>query len=146
MQFIQCIFQKQKKYISEHRDEIKHRRKKYYEEHKQELTTKSNDARKKRRQAAKMAKNICAAYLFLLKLQKQNEEQYLKIYTKYQCPVSDMMKTCVALQSMNFNLCPLINNVNDYKQCVCTKAFRVPGAIDEIQKHIQILKQKNNQR
>lgn len=132
------LLQKKKQYDIEHSTEIKQ----YYETNKQRILLTSEQARKKRRQYAKMARNVCAVYLFLMNLKKRDMEQYSKLYRTYQEPVSGMMKTCVALQNMDFSLCPLTKNLyTNYKQCACPKVFKIQGAIAEIQKYIESLKQ-----
>lgn len=132
------LLKNKKQYDAEHRAEIK----KYYETHKTEISIKNEEMRKRRRMRAKMARNICAVYLFLMNLKKQNAEQYSKLFRAYQDPISNMVKTCVALQNMDFNLCPLAKNLyTNCKQCSCPKVFKVPGAVSEIEKYIQILKQ-----
>ena len=132
------LLKNKKQYDIEHSAEIKQ----YYETNKQRILLTSEQARKKRRQRAKMARNVCAVCLFLMNLKKQNPEQYSKLYGPYQDPVSNLVETCAALQNMDLNLCPLAKNLyTNYKQCACPQIFKITGAIAVIEKHIQTLKQ-----
>ncbi|MBR3147769.1 MAG: hypothetical protein IKF41_00270 [Alphaproteobacteria bacterium] len=137
------ILTQQKQYRQENSAKIKTRRKKYYEANKEDHCKTSNEARRKRRQCARVARNVCAVYLFLMNLRKNKPEEYSKLYTKYQEPIVSMMPACVALQTMNCNLCSLMKCDTDAKRCACPKAFLIHGATTEIQKYIRILKQKS---
>ena len=125
--------EKQSQYLKEyyiaHRDKQLQYLKKYYEEAKQNKIT---------------AQKICAAYIFLMKIKKENKEKYLKLYKKYQDPLRHMMKTCVALQNKDITMCPLCNKKceNTLERNCNQKVLSLPNAISELQTIAKDLKQR----
>lgn len=114
-------------------------RKKYRETHREQIAAydKQYQANRKvvMKQKSESAQKICAAYVFLLKLKKQNRPKYLELYTKKQNPLVGMLKTCVALQNMDINLCPFCNPNcgNMIEGCCNPKVLALPTAVNELQ-------------
>lgn len=123
-------------------------RKKYRATHHEQIAAydKKYQANRKAimKQKAESAQKICAAYVFLLNLKKQNRPKYLELYTKKQNPLCGMLKTCVALQKMDIKLCPFCNPIcEDMMEEWCNKKLlAVPNAINEIRKIADNLRQK----
>ena len=132
-----CYKAKKLQYQKQHKE--------YYEAHKDECRLKNEEARQKRKERASAAQSVCALYLYLLYLKKNNRAKYLEFYTYQQDPISNLIKTCAALQNMDLKKCPFFDNdVADEKvqqQCASRAVFNVPGAVPEIQKYIEQLKQ-----
>jgi len=125
---------KKKCYITnkEHYTEYK---KNWYQEHKQELAARDKERLKALKQKTEAAQKICAAYVFLINLRKTNYAKYLELYTKQQKPITHMLKTCPALQSMDITLCPFCNPdcENTIDKCCNQKVLSIPNALSELQ-------------
>ena len=141
------ILAKKKERYDKDREHFLAINRKCYAAHSKEYAAKSYMAVKRRRERAKAARNVCAVAVFLEQLKRNNEEQYLKLYGKYQDPVTNMTKVCTALQNMDFSLCPIANRVvldeTSQEQCGCPAVFQIPGAEFEINELVQKLKQKS---
>ena len=116
--------EKQKQYLKEYYIAHSEKQKQYIKEYYAEL--KQNKA---------MAQTMCAAYIFLSKLKKENQDKYLELYRKHQTPLHGMLKTCIALQNKDINMCPLYNDKceNVLEQNCNQKVLSLPNAIIELQ-------------
>lgn len=116
------------------------KRKEYHEKNRE----RENKRAKERYERIKAAKSVCAVYLFLLKLKKENMELYLTLYKKGRDPITSLVKTCAALQHMDINLCPLADCAKVDKdvcqKCSASNVFFVPGAMGKIKNFVEILK------
>ena len=123
---------------------MKAKNSRYYQEHKAEQIEKAKQREAMLKQQAEFAKKICAAYVFLLKLKEKDRGKYLELYTVKQNPLCGMLKTCVALQKMDINMCPFCNDKsgNMIEECYNQKLLAVPNAISEIQIIANNLRQK----
>ena len=133
-----------KKYRSEHKEQIKQSDKRYYEENKEKIKENQTKYHQEIKQKKEAAKNVCAAYLFLLKLRKTNKEQYLTMYSAQAKPITWMLRTCPALQNMNINMCPLCNEncENELEKCCNQKVLALPNIMQELRNIANELKQK----
>ena len=133
--------------ISERKKKCYNAKKNQYQQHNRENYQKNKEkylaARKVLKQKGEVAQKICAAYVFLLILQKKNKEKYLELYTQQQNPLCEMLKTCVALQNMDMNMCPFCNHNSEIvaAQCCNQKVLSIPNAMNEVQKLADALKQ-----
>ena len=88
---------------------------------------------------------MCALYLYLLWLKKNNRAKYLEFYSYQQDPISSLIKTCAALQNMDVKMCPLfdaeIESETSFDKCPGKSVLSVPTAKQEIQKIIEQLKE-----
>jgi len=111
----------------------------YYQEKKGEIAQKAHERQEKLNQQIDSAMQMCAAYVLLMRLKKSKDKdekkQYLELYTRKQEPLTSMLKTCVALQHMDINMCPLCNpNCGDViEDCCNQKILAIPGAVNELQ-------------
>ena len=87
------------------------------------------------RRKSELAKQICATYVFLVNLRKNNKKEYLNMYTENQRPLIPMLKTCTALQNMDINMCPLCNEncENKLEKCCNQKVLAIPNVMQELQ-------------
>lgn len=133
-----------KAYREAHREEQNQYSKEYYIAHREEQKQYQKEYYAKSQKNKAIAKNICAAYLFLLKFKKENKAEYLKLYKKYHDPLHNMFKTCIALQNDDIQLCPFCNENCTQKpeQCCNQKILSIPNAIIEIQSLANTLKQR----
>ena len=139
----EALLQHQKQYYEENKERISERGKKYYEAHKPEISLRNKRIAAEKREQANTAKKMCAVYLYLLYLRRNNKAVFTEIYKPRQDFLKDMMKTCVALQQGDYKLCPLLNGAIEsqdaHEKCGCPRAFLLPGAMDSIRKYIQEL-------
>lgn len=115
-----AVHERNRKYQTTHRDSIYATNKKY---------------RERMQQTAETAMKVCAAYVFLMNLKKQDPGKYSELYTRKQNPLCGMLKNCVALQKMDITMCPFCNdkNGNMIEECCNQKLLAVPNAIEEMQ-------------
>ena len=78
------------------------------------------------------------------KLKKENKKQYLELYREQQDPLRHMLKTCIALQNKDINMCPLCNKKcgNSLEQNCNQKVLSLPGAIKKIKIIAKDIKQR----
>lgn len=133
-----------KKYVAKNREAVQEQKKAWYEANKQEILAQQREIYAARKQQAESAKQICAAYAFLLALRKNNNKEYKTIYPGQQNPLLRMLKICPALQNMDISLCPFCNENcgTEPEQCCNQKVLAMPNAIDRLQEIANDLKQR----
>lgn len=130
-----AISERMKLYYQEHKEGLTARHRLYQETHREEMKAANKKYRERMKQTAESAQKVCAAYVFLMNLKEHNRKEYLKLYTRKQNPLTGMLKTCAALQSMDMTLCPFCNPASKQTidTCCNQKVLSVPDAINEIQ-------------
>ncbi len=133
-----------KEYYEKNKEQYLSKCKEYYEKNKEHHLAQSKIYNQKLKQKAEVAKTVCAAYVFLLNLRKTNKELYLQLYTKRQEPLTGMLKTCVALQNMDINMCPLCNENCEHllEKCCNQKVLAIPNVLQELHAIAEQLKQR----
>ena len=93
-----------------------------------------------------MAKSVCPAFLFLDSLKKENIVVYLTLHKKHSDIIGKAVKSCTALQNMDFTLCPLFKSVDSEQymkeSCPMPNAFVLPQSFDIIRNFVTVLKQR----
>ena len=131
-----CYYAKQEQY--------RKRIKQNYEKNKERYLAQQKQYNQEMRRKSELAKQICATYVFLVNLRKNNKKEYLNMYTKNQRPLIPMLKTCTALQNMDINMCPLCNEncENKLEKCCNQKVLAIPNVMQELQTIANKLKQR----
>lgn len=131
-----CYYAKQEQY--------KKRIKKNYEKNKERYLAQQKQYNQEMCHKSELAQQICAVYVFLLNLRKNNKKEYLTMYTENQRPLIPMLKTCAALQNMDINMCPLCNEncENELEKCCNQKVLALPNIMQELRIITNELKQK----
>ena len=137
-------FARSKKYYSEHKELCSQQNKVRYQKNKEKRKENQKKYYQEIKQKNEAAKNVCAVYLFLLHLRKNNKKQYLTMYSTQAEPIIWMLKTCPALQNMDINMCPLCNEnyENELEKCCNQKVLALPNIMTELQAIANKLKQK----
>ena len=139
----ELVSKRKKKCYQAKKAQYNQRDKENYEKNKERYLAQNKQYREQLKQKAESAKKICAAYVFLLALRKNNKQEFLKIYTAQANPLIGMLKLCPALQSMDINMCPLCNSDcgNDICTCCNQKVLSLSNALAELQIIANKLKQ-----
>ena len=107
---------------------------------------KNRDKMLKRKERKEMAKSVCPAFLFLDSLKKENIVVYLTLHKKHSDIIGKAIKSCTALQNMDFTLCPLFKSVDSEQymkeSCPMPNAFVLPQSFDIIRNFVTVLKQR----
>ena len=132
------------KHYEKNKEKYQRQHKENYEKNKEKYLAQQKKHREKLKQKAQEAQTMCAAYVFLTELRKTNRELYLTLYTAQSNPLISMLKTCVALQNMDINMCPLCNKNcgNDLQESCNQKLLSIPNSVSEIKMIAQKLKQR----
>lgn len=127
--------EKSRIYQSTHQESVREKNSKYYQEHKAEKAEKAQQRLARLNQQSESAQKVCAAYVFLMNLKRADRSKYLELYTRKQNPLTGILKTCVALQNMDINLCPFCNPNcgNMIEDCCNPKVVALPTAVNELQ-------------
>ena len=111
-----------------------------------ERQEKNRDKMLKRKERKEMAKSVCPAFLFLDSLKKENIVVYLTLHKKHSDIIGKAVKSCTALQNMDFTLCPLFKSVDSEQymkeSCPMPNAFVLPQSFDIIRNFVTVLKQR----
>ena len=147
----------QKQYREQNRDKIAKHQKQYREQNRDKIAKyqkqyceKNHDKMLKYQQMYKerkeMAKSVCPAFLFLDSLKKENIVVYLTLHKKRSDIIGKAIKSCTALQNMDFTLCPLFKSVDSEQymkeSCPMPNAFVLPQSFDIIRNFVTVLKQR----
>ena len=124
----------QKKSVSKNPEHYKTYKHTWYEDNKEDIAERNKQNYLQFKQQTEDAKKVCAAFVFLVKLRKTNFKKYLELYTQQQKPLKHMLKTCVALQKMDINMCPLCNPNcgQEMKECCNPKVLAIPNVMDQL--------------
>ena len=151
------IAEYQKQYREQNRDKIAKQKKQYCEinrdkiaKYQKQYCEKNHDKMLKYQQVYKerkeMAKSVCPAFLFLDSLKKENIVVYLTLHKKHSDIIGKAVKSCTALQNMDFTLCPLFKSVDSEQymkeSCPMPNAFVLPQSFDIIRNFVTVLKQR----
>ena len=138
------VSMRKKKCYEAKKEQYQRKNRENYEKNKEKYLAQQKKHREKLKQKAQEAQTMCAAYVFLTELRKNNREQYLTLYTRQQNPLVDMVKMCLALQNMDINACPVCNHECDGKtqHCYNQKLLSIPNSVNEIKMIAQKLKQR----
>ncbi len=119
-----------KNYRTKNATAVSERKKKCYNSKKAQYQQRNKENYEKRKQLAEAAQNVCVVYIFLLNLRKADKKLYTQLYTRQQNPLTEMIKTCTALQKMNMNMCPFCNRKSSQKldQCCNQKVLELANA------------------
>lgn len=146
-----CYNAKKEQYLSRNKANYEANKEKYlahqkqhYEANKEKYLARQKQYYEEMKQKAESAKNMCAAYVFLLNLRKTDKEQYFKMYTEQAKPLTGMLKTCVALQNNDINLCPFCNSKSEQnaEQCCNQKVLSMDNATTMLKILANILNQR----
>ena len=111
-----------------------------------ERQEKNRDKMLKRKERKEMAKSVCPAFLFLDSLKKENIVVYLTLHKKHSDIIGKAVKSCTALQNMDFTLCPFFKSVDSEQymkeSCPMPNAFVLPQSFDIIRNFVTVLKQR----
>lgn len=131
-----CYNAKKEQYLQHHHE--------YYETNKDKLLAQNKIYYKAKKQRAKKALTVCAAYVLLSKLKKKNKDKYLKLYSEQQDPLNQMIPNCIALQTMNLDLCPWLNENYgiSIEQCCNQNVLALPRVKKRLPKMAQMLVRK----
>lgn len=141
-------YQKNKERIKQNAKEYylknKNYSKEYYDVHKEGILKQFKESRILIQETRKAAKIMCAAYVFLSNFRKTNKTEYKELYPRYQDPLRHMLKTCIALQNKDVNMCPLCKKKcqNTLEQSCNQKILSLPGALKKIKTIAKDLKQR----
>lgn len=140
----ECFKQRGKKYYQQNKEHALKNAIEYYQKNKEKKVEYSKQYFKEKKNKAEIAKTLCAAYVFLLKLRENDKEQYIKLYNPGQNPLSGMTKTCAALQNKNIKMCPLCNKKcgTTIEQSCNPKVLSLPSALKQIKTIAKDLKQR----
>ncbi len=151
------IAEYKKQYYKENRDKIAEYQKQYQEKNRNKIAgyqkqyrEENHDKMLKYQQMYKerkeMAKSVCPAFLFLDSLKKENIVVYLTLHKKHSDIIGKAVKSCRALQNMDFTLCPLFKSVDSEQymkeSCPMPNAFVLPQSFDIIRNFVTVLKQR----
>lgn len=133
-----------KRYAEQNREAVQKQKKTWYEANKERIKEQEKQRHQELKQKAESAKKICAAYVFLLALRKNDKPEFLKLYSAQTNPLIGMLKSCPALQDMDINVCPLANcveiNSKVFEKCSASNIFSIPGAMERVKEIVQTLK------
>ena len=139
-----AISESKKKCFNKKKEHYIQKKKEYAQKNKEKLNAKQKAYHDSIKSKIESAKTICAMYVFLSDLKHNNREQFLKIYRQGQNIFINLAKTCMALQNMDINMCPLCNENcgTTIEQSCNADALSLPGAIQQIQTIANNLKQR----
>ena len=139
---VAVVSERKKKCYNAKKTQYQQRNRENYQKNKEKYLARNKEYREELKQKGEIAQKICAAYVFLLILRRKNKEKYLELYTQQQNPLCEMLKTCVALQNMDMNMCPFCNHNSEIvaAQCCNQKVLSIPNAMNEVQKLADALK------
>lgn len=129
-------------WVLNHKEQLAQYKHDYNQEHATEIAEK----KRKIREQTKLLVTKCPVLAFIMKLKTENLALYLSLYTKNQNPAIPAIRKCPAVLEMDFEKCPILQNVNISDQeitdkCVLSKCMRIENAnaqIHQIAQQIQI--------
>ena len=139
-----AVSERKKKCYNAKKEQYQQRNKENYEKNKEKYLAQQKLYLKAKKQRAKKALTVCAAYVLLSKLKKKHKEKYLELYSEQQDPLTQMVRGCIALQTMNLDLCPWHdeNCGTSPDQCCNQMVLDLPRAKKRLPKMAQMLARK----
>ena len=129
-----AVAERKKRCYRAKKEQYQKRNRENYAKNKARYLAQQKAHRMELQQKAVLAQEFCAAYVFLLQLKKTDKVQYQMLYRPQQNPLTQMLRTCPALQNMDASLCPFCNSEckKSFDTCCNQKVLELPNAFDNI--------------